>query len=135
MAPSFILFILVCLGGFLGFGLIIALLSRLSERGKQRGKQLEILEQALKRGDMNDEIRREVVAMIRSSQRRGFSWWHALFSLGWIGLFVGGGLLLLGGRHAEEPGWITLVVSFALVTLPLAISELDARRAPDRRVS
>ncbi len=84
---------------------------------------------------MDAELRREVVEMLRSEGAGGLCWRHLLFSVGWFGLFAGGALLVFGGRAQEDAGWITLIASFALVTLPLAIRELDARRAPDRSAS
>ena len=70
------------------------LISRITERDKRRHKQLEILEEALKRGDMNAEVRREVVEMLRSD-RGGFQLSYIPFALGWLGLFAGGGLAWL----------------------------------------
>ncbi len=128
--PSFILFICVIVGLCGGMMLLFTLISRFTERDKRRRKQLEILEEALKRGDMNADIRREVVAMLRSD-RGGFHWSHIPFGLGWLGLFAGGGLALLGnGPSAPTAGFTMLVASFAVITLPMAIREMT-RRAPD----
>ena len=128
--PSFILFICVIVGLCGSMMLLFTLISRITERDKRRRKQLEILEEALKRGDMNADIRREVVAMLRSD-RGGFHWSHIPFGLGWLGLFAGGGLALLGnGPSAPTAGFTMLVASFAVITLPMAIREMT-RRAPD----
>jgi hypothetical protein len=54
---------------------------------------------------------------------------RALFlAAGWVGLFVGGGMWMAGDRGAEEAGTIVFVVSLGLVTLPIAIRELELRR-------
>ena len=128
--------ILFACAGLCGFALLLTLVLKSSGRGKERQKRLEILEEALRSGDMDPQLRREVVGVLKSEQSRGFSWMHVSFSLGWIGLFVGGGLLFMGHSRAHElGGWLTLLASLAIVTLPLAIKELEARRAPDRGAS
>ena len=129
-------FIFLPLGLCAGTMLLFTLISRLTEKDKRRRKRLEILEEALKRGDMDRELRAEVVDMLRSEGAGRPRWRHLSFTVGWFGLFAAGALLLFRGDWGtEEAGWITLIGSMALVTLPLALKELDARRAPDGSVS
>jgi hypothetical protein len=69
--------------------------------------------------------------MLKSDRGGGFRLSYIPFSLGWLGLFAGGGLALLGnGPSAPTAGLVTLVASFAVLTLPMALRELT-RRAPD----
>ena len=132
---SSFLFLFLC-AGLCGFVLLLTLVLRNSGRSKERRKRLEILEEALRSGEMDPQLRREVVGVLKSEQSGGFGWRHVAFSMGWIGLFVGGGLLVVGhGRTHEMVGWLTVLGSLAVVTLPLAIKELEARRAPDRGAS
>ena len=123
--------IFVCLVGLCALGLVLSFVLRLGRRDEYRRRRLEVLEAALKRGDMDPEVRRQVVQVLKSEGSQGFRWRHAWFSLGWLGLFAGGGLALLGGgSHHVEVGLIIIVASLAVVTLPLAIGELEARRVP-----
>ena len=58
---------------------------------------------------------------------------HALFVIGWLGLFTGIGLLIVGigfeNRVLGVSGIITALVSFGVVTVPMALREVERRRA------
>ena len=136
IGASSVILLLVCCAGLCGFVLLLTLVLKTNGRGRQRQKRLEILEEALRSGDMDPQLQREVVEVLKSEHSTGFGWGHLSFCLGWIGLFVGGGLLVVGHSRAHEMvGWLTVLASLAIVTLPLAIKELEARRAPDRGAS
>ena len=57
----------------------------------------------------------------------------AFFVVGWIGLFTGIALWVVGmGFGPEELGFtgvITALVSFGVVTVPMALREVERRRA------
>ena len=55
--------------------------------------------------------------------------------MGWIGLFVGLGLMVLAAESGRywEPAVIVTAISFAMLSLPLAAREFQSRvRAPAR---
>jgi hypothetical protein len=61
-----------------------------------------------------------------------------LLALGWIGIFIGLGMVALGGLTDEgvmEAGLGVALISFGVTTYPFALRELETRRAPDRGAS
>lgn len=132
MSPSWLLIILACCG----FATVLMIVTRaVAGRQQCRRRRLDVLEEALRRPDMDSELRREVVNALKSGQTGGFSCRHLWFSAGWLGMFAGGGLAIFGNIHQSDVGLMILVASLAVVTLPLALRELDSRRVPDRESS
>lgn len=115
---------------FLFFGGIFALVALgnwLLRRGREREKQLELLQEALRRDDLDAPTRQALLEALRPRPHgsmhllRG-NW---LFAAAWIGIFAGIAMLSTG---SEDEGVAVLMVSIAVATLPFALRELDARR-------
>lgn len=127
MNPSWLL-IIACLAGL--FAMVSLLIRAVSRREQFRRRRLDLLEEALGRGDMDAELRREVVTALRTEQAGRFTWRHLWFSAGWLGMFTGGGMAVFGSPRTVDAGLMVMLAAFAVVTLPLALRELDSRRAP-----
>jgi len=103
---------------------------------KARTERVKLLEVALK----NPAIDRATVESLtyqltgNRSPRHGGSnkLMAAVLGLGWLGLFTGIGIWVLGEmineQNAIAGGIITTIASFGLVTYPFALRELETRR-------
>ena len=130
--------------GLCVFALVIVWLALEHHARQQR---LRLIQRAMETRDLDELSRRAVFDALavdgeRSQQRRAeflrqlarFAR-RVLFILGWLTLVIGGtalgGMLLFGypSRYDMYAATIAVGVGFALVTLPLAMRELDARRA------
>lgn len=118
------------MGQILILGSIVGLVSiaiAASHRQKLRMRQLELLEAALKSQQVPSDVQRELAAALGIQRRRPSRW---MFASGWFGLF-GGITWLCMDPHGREfiAAVVTTVMSFALMTYPFALRELEARRA------
>jgi hypothetical protein len=105
-------------------GIAIALVS--SVRGsRERRRRLEVIEAALRNPSLTPEVQRELAQMLRPAPRG-----RTIFAFGWIGVALGIGWLLTNpiGEDYNSAVFLT-AASFGVVTLPLALRELEARRA------
>lgn len=93
-------------------------------RWRDRQRRLELLHEALRNPNLLPDVQRELVRALRPPRAR------LPFVAGWFGLFGGIGWLCTDPRgDAFSAAVVVTVAAFALVTLPLALRELDARRA------
>jgi hypothetical protein len=113
----------------------IAVMSVIQNRTRERKERLRALEEAIRNGQLDDETKRDLVTELtgrRPRPHRGSVSEHGrlalVFGLGWLGLFLGVGLMMSGDNDAFEAGSVIAPLSFGLVTLPLALRELAARR-------
>ena len=123
---------------------------------KDRQARMKLLEEAVKAGNLDEEVRHELVAAVTGRRSRRHkqapapaapqsphraSFLERLFLfVGWMAFLVGMALLSVGvftgGRDSEElflAGIITGLGGFGLVTYPFVIRELESRgtaRAP-----
>ena len=127
----------------------VILKNHMDQKAMERGRKLQILEEAIKGGNLDRDMIDALGATLsgrRPARRpeagpRPRGTW--LLALGWIGIFVGLGILALGGftsntRDGEElmgAGLVVALISFGITTYPFALRELEARRAPDRGAS
>ena len=107
------------------------------QRAKERAERTRLLEEALK----NPTIDRTTLTTLAhqltgvrppgGEQRTGRGV-KLLLVLGWLTLFSGLGVWVLGEMIAEAAvsaaGVLTSIVGFGLVTFPFALRELEARR-------
>ena len=102
-------------------------LHRQSIRAKERQTKLELLQQALNNPNVHRDTQEELLRDVRPTPGR------LPFIIGWFGMF-GGITWLCLGPYGEgfTIAVVCTVMSFALLTLPLAMRELDARRATQR---
>lgn len=112
-----------------------------------KGQRLRTLQKALDNAQLDDLTRRSLIDAVAAEASRAQQAWQALvhnagrllrrsvFVIGWLTLVISGtvliGMLANGnyGRYDYQGAIIALGVGFALITLPLALRELDARRA------
>ena len=106
-----------------GLSFVLALIAMVMS-GRDRRRRLDLLEQALRSPNLPPDTARELVAALKPPPRR------ATFTLGWLGAFLGIGWLCTEPR-GDEFTWavIVTVASFAFLTLPLALREVEARKA------
>ena len=124
--------------GFLSRWLVLA--------HKMRTMRLKTIQLALETSAIDDSTRRELIATLHADARRSGELWRTivrqfqtwvrtiLFVGGWL-TFIIGGLFLVGMyvsgesyMYAMQPAAIATAVGFALVTLPVAMAELERSR-------
>ncbi|MGE0143423.1 MAG: hypothetical protein AB7I19_10445 [Planctomycetota bacterium] len=120
--------------------IFISVMAIVSHRARDRRERLRILEEQLRNGRLDAAAQQRAMDELTGRQAgpavaansdsphplAGRSRW--LFSLGWIGIFLGIGLTLTGDRDGEEAGAILIPLGFAFVTLPIAIREVEMGR-------
>lgn len=105
-------------------------------RARERREKLRIIEEAIRSGNLDAATQQEFVAEltgrrpeVRPSESPAASprsaWARLAFGIGWLCLFVGLALLAIDDRDALYAGIVVAVIGFGLVTLPLALRELD----------
>lgn len=139
---TFALFVVVAGIVVLGIGL-----ASLAGRRRQREARLRVIEQALRHPTLDQATRTELMRVLAADGRGDHvaprascgRWWrggYVLFLAGsWLTFVIGGGLWILRETMNwywidEEATAVTVVVGFALLTLPLALRELLGRRGP-----
>jgi hypothetical protein len=96
-----------------------------SGRSKERRRRLDLIEQALRNPSLTPQAQQELVKALTPAQPR-----RLLFSIGWLGMFSGIAWLCTSPRGDDFNFAIaTTVVSVALLSLPIALRELEARKA------
>jgi hypothetical protein len=93
-------------------------------RGRDRNRRLDVIEQALRTPGLTPEAQRDLVNALKRPGSR------TPFVLGWFGLFGGISWLCCEPRGDEfTMAVVVTVLASALVTLPFALRELEARKA------
>jgi hypothetical protein len=113
-------------------------------------ERLRTIQRAIESGHLDEATRRQVLEILTADSRRAAEFWQRLwpnlvhlarrvvFIGGWLTLMIGGGMWIAmeiggtGSRYDTEGAMVATVIGMALVTLPLALRELDARRAASR---
>ena len=109
----------------------------LDQRAKERSERTRLLEEALK----NPAIDRATLTTLAhqltgvrpyTAERRTGTGVKLLLVLGWLTLFSGLGIWVLGEMiactDASAAGVLTSIVGFGFVTYPFALRELETRR-------
>ena len=125
-----------------GFVLVVIVLGT---RAKHKSERMRLMEKALQASSLDDETRRVLLDQLSGRNKQRPEWLatlsqhlvflsrNAFFVVGWIGLFTGIALWVVGmGFGPEEMGFagvITALVSFGVVTVPMALREVERRRA------
>lgn len=91
---------------------------------KHRQERLRVLDETLKSGDLDPDTKRQIVQSLQG----GFPIRTILFSIGWIAIFLGVGLIAADDRDAFYAGIVIAPIGFGIVTLPLALREIEARK-------
>ena len=102
-------------------------------RVRERRDKLRLLEEAIRSGHVDAATKQQLLAELtdrRGTETRAHHGMFArlAFAIGWIGLFLGVGLLTVPERDAAGLGWFVLASGFALITLPIAMREFDRDR-------
>jgi hypothetical protein len=131
----------------IGLFLMVIAIVWIGTRYKYKSERLRTIQMAIQAGQLDENTRqalREILApnvLQRSrdgllvSSGRLLS--RLLFVVGWLTMVIGGvlfaGMIVMGGSAQDiEGAGIATAVGFGLVTLPIAMRELDARRSPAR---
>ncbi|MGE3171582.1 MAG: hypothetical protein AB7O97_03085 [Planctomycetota bacterium] len=109
----------------------------LDHRAKERTERMKLLEQALANPAVDRATLQSLAHQLTGvkpksnepGRGRGMAW---LLALGWLTLFSGLGVWVLGEMIASSDvsasGVLTSLVGFGLVTYPFALRELESRR-------
>ena len=132
--------------GFLVFGLVYRWLDH---RSKHQAERLRVLEDALKRGDIDDVTREELVEALTGRRKNdapssaapadslGGPFLTMSGFFGWMCLCIGGVFFILAASGPFSdlafPGAILCAVGFGLVSFPVVWRELQ--RPPRRQAS
>ncbi|MCR9246077.1 MAG: hypothetical protein NXI31_13680 [bacterium] len=126
----------------------VAIVSVLVTRNKaERLKRLEVMSKAMENPSIDEPTRRQLLDTLAEDQRQSSAQWSMtldklrrlgrmiLVAGGWILFCIGGGMLLLDTidvvDHIWMPGvWMTFLIGFVAMTLPVATRELMARSDP-----
>lgn len=124
------------------FVLLTVWLSARSKPHDVQKKRLQVLDKALGHQDLDPATKAEILRVLADEQRatggarvpEGASWWGQLwFGAGWV-LFVVGGCMLGAGAadlvaDVSTKTYLPMTITgFAMLTLPMALRELMARR-------
>jgi hypothetical protein len=111
-----------------------ALMTRITNRERERRDRVRLAEQALKAERLDPDLRAALLSALRP--QADHTWWQSAsparwcFGIGWIGMFLGIGLLCFSyGRDEYVAGGMITGIGFALASLPIALRELERRRA------
>lgn len=114
-------------------------------RFKLKHDKLQTIQRAIESGNMDDASRRALIDALASDARRTNEFWQSvmanagritqriLVTCGWLTFVISGfvltGMLMTGAHRWDVVGaLIGTGVGFALITLPLALREVEARR-------
>jgi len=111
--------------------------AQIDDRSRERQQRLDALQKAL----ANPAVDRATVQQLanqltgtKSPQERvssGLAW---MLGLGWLTLFSGAGVWVLGLVSGDQDptaaGILVMLIGFGFVTYPFALREMEARRAP-----
>ena len=125
-------------GMVLVFGFVLAIIS-LALWSKHKQARFKLIEKALESTSLDEESRKQLLDGLTSSgwvallqQQFTFLARNAIFVVGWLGIFTGIGMASWGGANDTEEllgiGLLVGFVSLGLVTIPMALRELQTRR-------
>ena len=124
------------------FAFVIAMTIQ-QNRARERREKLKVLEEAIRSGNLDPAAKQELVGELtgrrapsatppRHTADRHGAFGRLAFGIGWLGLFLGLGLIAMDDRDTWEAGIAVAALSFALVTLPIALKELERERPRGR---
>lgn len=110
----------------------------LAHRSKARQARFRLVERALQEGNLDEATRAQLLDSVSApgwagilQQQIAFLARHAVFVLGWLGIFTGLGVVAWGGIESEDHamgiGVVVALISFGVVTVPLALREIQGR--------
>lgn len=131
---------------FFGFLVAAVTVVWMTLRHKHRGERLRTIQRALDAGHIDEPTRRAVLDAMAADAQHSREFLQVvlrnggrivrtvLFVVGWLTLTIGGlvlvGMVLFGAsRYDIQDATIATAIGFGLVTLPLALREIDGRRS------
>jgi hypothetical protein len=108
----------------------------LDHRAEARSERVRLLEAALKNPAVDratvESLTYQLTGARKPPEKRASRWPARVLALGWLSLFTGVGVWVLGEvvneRDAVAAGIIVSIIGFGFVTYPFALRELEARR-------
>lgn len=116
----------------------ILIRGQLEQKNRLEAQRMQLLEQALRQGQLDRHGVEQLTQQLGSvppppPAQRQSRWLALLLALGWVTLFVGIGIAvlgtMLGGKDEFAAGALVSIIGFGLVTYPFALRELEARRS------
>ena len=106
---------------------------------KHKQERFKLIQRALEAGNLDEVTRKQLVENLSGSgwmatlqQQLSFLARNVVFVVGWVGIFTGLGLAGWGGIDGTEEllgmGLLVSLISFGVVTIPLALREVQGRR-------
>lgn len=139
--------------------MFVVVIVLINNRAKERQSRLKVLEEALKNGNLDERTRQDLVDALSDRPRsraphqdppqptpaaaysapaapapappRSSGMARFAFAIGWLSLFLGIALLAMDDRDCFYAGMIVAFSGFALMSLPIAVRELD-REKPEK---
>lgn len=117
----------------------LAVKTALDQRATARAQKMKLLEEALKNPAVDRATLEALTFQItgrRAAQQepRQPRFMAMVLAVGWLALFTGIGVWVLGGVTGDDDamagGVLTAIIGFGVVTYPFALRELEARRQP-----
>ncbi len=116
----------------------VILIIGMSIFSKHKQARFKLIERALQAESLDDTTRKQLIDGLTSSgwmstlqQQLTFLARNGIFVIGWLGIFTGLGMAAWGGADGDEDilggGLLMSFISFGIVTVPLALRELQAR--------
>jgi hypothetical protein len=110
---------------------------QLDQRNRMEAQRMQLMEQALRQGQLDrhslELLAQHVGGKPPAPPQPRSRWLALLLALGWLTLFAGIGVSVLGSlineKDAFSAGILVSIIGFGLVTYPFALRELEARRA------
>ena len=116
--------------------LMVRVSARERERRFERERRYALLEKAIESGAIDERTKRELLETVtdrpRSSPSQPWTLPAVLLASGWVGIFAGAALVLVGTIEDQDLvpiGTIVGLVSFGIVSVPVALRELHASKA------
>ncbi len=117
----------------------VLLIIGLATWSKHRQARYKLIEKALQAGNLDDATRKQLIDGLTATgwmstlqQQLVFLARNGIFVVGWMGIVAGLGMAAWGGADGDEDilgvGLLMSFISFGVVTVPLALRELQARR-------
>ncbi len=116
----------------------VLLIIGMSISSKHKQARFKLIERALQAESLDDTTRKQLIDGLTATgwlgtlqKQLAFLARNAIFVAGWLGIFAGLGMAAWGGADGDEDilggGLLMSFISFGVVTVPLALRELQAR--------
>lgn len=120
------LMMLTCVAAVAVMWVIFAITKRMDRQRENDKRSFDLVHKALDSGAIDAETK---AMLVRVVAERGAAQVSPMFAVGWIGLFVGGAMIAAGSmtyeaRDVLPAGIVVAVVSFGVLSMPIAAREM-----------